>query len=152
MEQPANSNLFDIQIDQQILIYLNETARWTRFLSILGFIFCGLIALASITLGSYFSGLMANAYGGASVLGGAFFTVIYLLCALFLFFPTLFLYRFSLKIRKAVSSNDQVQMTDAFKNLKSYFKFHGIVAIVVLSFYALVIVAALIGVMVGSRH
>ena len=151
MEPSSNPNMFDLQIDQPGLNFLGEAARWTRFLSILGFILCGLTALGALFLGSYMSGMMSTLYGTTGIFGGAFFTVVYLLVALLLFFPTLYLFNFSSKIRKALAGNDQVLLTESFKNLKSFFKFHGVMAIIVISLYALVIIAAVIGAMVGHR-
>ena len=57
MEQPANSNLFDLQLDQTCINYLNEASRWSRFLSILGFIYCGLMLIAGVFVGSIMSRL-----------------------------------------------------------------------------------------------
>jgi hypothetical protein len=151
MEPASNPNMFDLQIDQSGLNFLGETARWTKFLSILGFIFCGLMALGALFLGSYMSGMMSNLYGTTGMFGGAFFTIIYLLVALLLFFPTLYLYNFSSRMSKALRGNDQVSLTESFKNLKSYFKFHGVLAIIGISLYGLIIIAAVIGAMVGHR-
>ena len=151
MEPTSNPNIFDLQIDQSGLNFLGETARWTRFLSILGFILCGLTALGALFLGSYMSGMMSNLYGTTGVFSGVFFTILYLLGALLLFFPTLYLFNFSSKIRRALAANDQVLLTESFKNLKSFFKFHGVLAIISISLYALIIIAAVIGAMVGRR-
>ncbi len=54
MEQSANANLFDLQLDQQSINYLTEAARWARFLSILGFIYCGFIVIRWRILWIYF--------------------------------------------------------------------------------------------------
>jgi hypothetical protein len=153
MEQPAN--LFELQIDQPSLIYMNESARWARFLSILGFIGCGLVVLGGLFYGTMFSSLMKNmdpeTAGVAGSLASGFSIVGALLGALLVFFPSLYLYKFSTKMRIASNNNDQPALTDSLKNLKSFFKFYGITTIIVLSFYALIIIAAVIGAIVG-RH
>jgi hypothetical protein len=151
MEQSSNPSMFDLQIDQSGLNFLNEAARWTRFLSILGFIFCGLLALIALFGGSYLAGMMSGVSGSGIAFSGIFVTIFYLLLDLLLFFPTLYLFNFSSKMRKAQRNNDQLTLTDSFKNLKSYFKFHGILAIIIVAFYFLAIVAAVIGAMVGHR-
>ena len=150
MEQPTN--MFELQLDQPSLNYLNETARWARFLSVVGFVTCGLMVIVGVFFGSVMSGLMSN-MGNESVamLGGGFFSILYILFALLVFFPSFYLFSFSSKIRKAYQNNDQNVLTDSLKNLKSFFKFYGILTIVVLSFYALAIIAAIIGSMVGHR-
>jgi hypothetical protein len=156
MEQPANANLFDLQLDQNSINYLNEAARWSRFLSILGFIYCGLLVIAGLFLGSVMSRMMSGINNSdaavPAMMGGGFFGFFFICGSLIIFFPSLFLFNFSSKLRKAFRGNDQPVLAESFRNLKSFFKFYGIVAIIGLSIYALAIVAAIIGAMVASRH
>ena len=49
MEQ--SSNLFELQLDQPSINYLSEAARWSRFLSIIGFIYCGLMVIFGLFFG-----------------------------------------------------------------------------------------------------
>ena len=153
MEQPAN--LFELQIDQSSQNYLSESARWARFLSIMGFIGCGLMVLGGLLFGSFISIMMKNVDPETAAVTGGVFSSFYaasaILGAVLVFFPSLYLFRFSSKMRVATNNNDQSALTDSIKNLKSFFKFLGIVTIVGLSVYALAIVAAVIGAMVG-RH
>jgi hypothetical protein len=153
MEQ--QSNLFELQIDQPSQNYLTESARWARFLSIMGFIGCGLMVLGGLLFGSLFSYMMKNAEPETTAVAGGMISSLYaasaIMGAVLIFFPSLYLFRFSSKMRIATNNNDQSALTDSVKNLKSFFKFYGIVTIVVLSIYALAIVAAVIGAMVG-RH
>ena len=71
--------------------------------------------------------------------------------ALLLFFPAYYLFNFSTKLRRAVYNNDQPVLTESLKNLKSFFKFYGILVIVLLSFYILIFIAGVIGALVGHR-
>jgi len=153
MEQPAHSNLFDLQLDQSSLNYLNESARWARFLSIIGFISCGLMVIGAF-FGSTVASLMYSSMGSdaMSMIGGGFIAILYLMIALLVFFPSMYLYSFASKMKKAFQGNDQQVLTASLKNLKSFFKFYGIFTVVILSFYALIIIAALVGAMVGRRH
>jgi hypothetical protein len=158
MEQPANTNMFDLQLDQSSVNYLSETARWTRLLSIIGFIYCGLMVIVGLFFGSLIARMMTgmNSMGGDAAaipaVGGGVFGFFFILMSLILFFPAYYLFNFSSKMRRALRYNDQAVLTDSLKNLKSFFKFYGILVIIVLSFYALVFIATLIGAMVGSRH
>jgi hypothetical protein len=72
--------------------------------------------------------------------------------ALLVFFPSLYLFNFASKMKRAFQGNDQQVLTASLKNLKSFFKFYGIFTVVILSFYALIIIAAIVGAMVGRRH
>ncbi|MBS1666177.1 MAG: hypothetical protein JST58_02260 [Bacteroidetes bacterium] len=152
MEQNTNiSNLFDLQIDQQTNSYLGETAKWTKFLSILGFIFCGIFVIVGIFFGSVIGALFSGKLPGAEMSSapgaggfGALFAIIYILLALLYFFPCFYLYNFSSKMQIALRNNDQSQLNNSFKNLKSCFKFLGILTIVILSFYVLAIIFSII--------
>jgi hypothetical protein len=150
MEQ--SSNLFELQLDQSSINYLSETARWSRFLSIVGFIFCGLLVLGGLFPKIFLSSLSAS-FGEADL--PPFVTIFIgsaiIICAVILFFPTLYLFNFSSKMRKAVSGNDQQTLTESLKNLKSCFKFWGILFIVYLSLYLLLLIFGVIGAIVG-RH
>jgi len=94
---------------------------------------------------------MSGMNAETAAFGGGFFSIFLVISALLIFFPSLFLYNFSSKMRKAVRNNDQAVMTESFKNLKSFFKYYGIFTIVILSFYALAIISAIFGAMFG-RH
>jgi hypothetical protein len=154
MEQSANANLFDLQIDQPSISYLTEAARWAKFLSILGFIFCGLVVIGGVFYGTIFSSLIGS-IGEAPVLSGVFISALYIvgsiIVALVMFFPALYLFNFSTKMRRALGNNDQPILVESLKNLKSYFKYYGIITIICLSFYALIILAAIMGAIFAHR-
>jgi len=143
MEENTNSGLFELQIDHQSSAYLNETAKWTKFLSIVGFVFCGIILLVAIFMGSLIGSAFSR-YGatGASGFGGIF-SFVYIVIALLYFFPCLYLFNFSNKMKTALRNNDQEQLNTSFKNLKSCFKFLGIFTIIILGFYLLVLIIGL---------
>jgi hypothetical protein len=152
MEQP--SDLFELHLDQPSINYLSEAARWSRFLSVIGFIYCGLIVILGLFFGTLMTRMipgMGNDATVPAIMGSSFFGFFFIIMGLIMFFPALYLFNFSTKLRRALNNNDQSLLTDALKNLKSFFKFYGIVVIVVLSFYALALIAAIIGAMVG-RH
>ena len=153
MEQQGS--LFDLHLDQQSVNYLSEAARWSRLLSIVGFIYCGLMAICGLFLGSMMTRMMSSSLGGSdaviSGVGTAFFSFFIIFMALILFFPAYYLFNFSNKVRRAIQNNDQAILADSFRNLKSFFKFYGILVIICLSFYALALISAIIGAMVGHK-
>jgi hypothetical protein len=153
MEQSGNTDLFDLRLDQSSINYLSEAARWSRFLAIIGFIYCGLMLLCGLFIGSIMS-VLAPAMGGDSAFAavGSMFTGFFIISfALLLFFPAYYLFNFSTKLRRAVHNNDQPVLTESLKNLKSFFKFYGILVIVLLSLYILIFIAGIIGALVGHR-
>jgi len=121
-----------ILINDEIREYLKETAKWANFLAILGFIGLGLMAIAIIAM-LFLHGYRPTYY--TNVGESSFIAVFYILLSLFYYYPINYLYKFSVNINKGLNSNDQELFTSGFKNLKSLFKFHGIVTIVVISIY-----------------
>ena len=149
MEQNVESNLFELQVDHVASGYLKETARWAKFLGILGFVFCGLMLLIGIFAGSF----MATAFsaGRSSVLGGTFYTIVYVALALLYFFPCLYTYNFGSRMQTALRSNDQDSLNNALKNLKSCYRFVGILAIVSIGLWVLLVIIAVIGGAAANR-
>jgi predicted RND superfamily exporter protein len=68
---------------------------------------------------------------------GAVLGVVYILLAVLYFFPCLYLLRFSNHMKVALATEDQTRLTTAFENLKSVFKFIGVLTIVILGIYVL---------------
>ena len=112
--------------------FLNEIGGRAKFLGILGFIFVGIIVLVAIFAGSVLSEVegMSNMPGG-----GIFITILYLIMAAFYFFPIYYLFLFAKNIKEALNAEDNISLDEAFKNLKSHYKFMGITAAVILSIY-----------------
>ena len=149
--------LFDLQVDHTGTQYLAQAAKWGRFLSLIGFVFVALMAVFSLFAGTLFSKTMTSLSGmggsGTVELSTAFNWVIsffYLLIAALWFMPVLYIYRFSTKMQAALRSNDQQLLNDSFKNLKSCFRFMGIMTIIGLSFYVLAIIIGLGTLIAGS--
>jgi hypothetical protein len=148
MEPSSESNLFDLIIDHESSSYLGDTARWAKFLSILGFIFIGLMVIMAFSIGvimSKFTSQLNDSSAVASALPSAIFTFIFLVFAVLYFFPTLFLYRFATRMQMAIRNNDQPQLIGSFRSLKSCFRFIGILTIIVLGLYVLLIFFNLFG-------
>lgn len=138
-----NQNLLDLQLDQQSFSYFAESAKWAKFIAIVGFVFCGLMVIVALFAGTIFATMFASMGSGMGMVGGGAFTVVYLIFAALWFFPCLYLYRFATQMQQAIQSNEQNKIQQSLRNLKSYFRFLGILFIVVLSFYALGILGAL---------
>ena len=146
----GNTSGGSLQLSEQIISYLNETRRWAKFLAIMGFVGVGLIVILALSIGAlvnFISSLSPTPLPFPAFL----LTVIYLLVALLYFFPVLYLYRFSTKMEFALTRKDQQELTSSFENLKSVFKFLGIMTIVVLTLYALAIIGVVMAVIM-MRH
>ena len=138
----------DLQITPPVQSYLTEAAKWGKFLAIVGFIFCGLTILSSLFMPSYING--AQQYNSLtpaalSVLKVSM-TLLFLLSGALLFFPCLYLFRFSVKMQQAIGGASQENFEESAKNLKSMFKFYAILVIVMLSLYAILLIVGLLAV------
>jgi len=126
--------------------FLKETAKWTNFLSIVGFILIGLIVVMALFGGAFLASAASEFGGGTEAVGGAFFTIIYLLVALLYFFPVYYLFKFSRNMKASLHAKDEGALTKAFEYMKSHYKFVGILTIIMLSFYALIFLLGLLGI------
>ncbi len=137
MENTQNDEK-QIVITEEVKGYLLVTAKWCKFIAIVGFVGLGILALFGLfaMLGMPFM-QRHNVYS-ASVLFG----LVYVIFAVVYIFPLLYLYRFSVAMKNGVLSNDEVEMTSGFLNIKKLAKFTGILTIVVLGLYALMFIIA----------
>lgn len=156
-QNQSQSQLFSLTIDPVIKSHLSETAKWGKFLAILGFVVCGLIIIVGLFFGTIFSSLMSRSpevsYEGNISSGsvGAMAAIIYIIIAVVYFFPCLFLYRFSTKMKTALNGNEQTDLTLSFQNLKSLFRYVGVITVILLAIYLLIFLFAILGVAFMSR-
>lgn len=146
----SNQSLFSLTIDPVTKAHLSETARWGRFLAIIGFVFLVLMVVAIIGILVYMgSGNAQLPEGGAALFPGfgVAMAVYYIIIAAIWFIPLLYLLRFSNAMRTALYGNDQQALNTSFMNLKSCFKFVGIVTIILLVLSLLGIGFGMIGVL-----
>ena len=122
-----------LEIGQETLKHLNTLRKWTMFLAVSGFIFLGLV----ITLGLITSTFL-TAFSNSDKMQGIPDALVYasfITVTLIIFFPILFLFRFSKHVSKAVSNLDGKEMHIAIKYLKRYFIYTGVLLIVFISVY-----------------
>jgi hypothetical protein len=142
MEQ-ENQGLFDLHLDEPSIGHLSESARWAKFIAIVGFIFCVFMVIGAIFVGAMLSSLGSQMAGFPAFASGGLISVVYLIFAVIFFFPNLFLFRFAAQIQQSIRLNEQPRLQSSLKNLKSYFRFIGILYIVVIAFYILIFVFAI---------
>ena len=84
--------------------YLRETAKWAKFLAIIGFVMIGFMVLVGVFFGSIMGSAMSDLEdaGLKAGVGTGAFGFIYIFIALLYFFPTLYLYRFATRTKQAV--------------------------------------------------
>lgn len=124
----------------EITNYLLETAKWGKFLAIVGYVSIGLLALLAIFMMVGFSTI--SELSGADFPMGAF-GFFYIIMGAMYYFPVTYMYKYAVQIKKGLKSNDITTITSGFQNLKSLFKFMAIVTIVIFSIYGLMLLVAI---------
>lgn len=137
----SNQTLFSLTIDPVTKSHLLESAKWARFLAIVGMIFLFLGILIFIGVIAFIPNMPYNDFSGINSVGlKVGFSFYLILISAIGFFPLLFLLRYSNHLRSALQGNDQNLLNSSFQNLKILFRYLGIVTIIVLALYALGIV------------
>lgn len=140
INQPLDADAIqDLQLSGSARAFLKETAGWARFLAIVGFIFIALFVVIALAAGA-----IMNTFTDELGLPGFLVTVIYLVLAALYFFPVLYLFRFATKMKSALANNFQSDLDSSLSNLKSLYKYWGIMMIVILAFYGLAFAGGMI--------
>jgi hypothetical protein len=139
-------------LNEAALFYLSEARKWAKFLAIMGFIGIGLMVIGGIIMGIAMSFVSGITQSPMAVLPSGFFVILYLVMALIYFFPVNFLYRFSVKLGASLATGNEEELSAAFMNLKSLFKFMGILIIVTYSFVILGFIFSIFAAMFGLTH
>lgn len=146
MEPSPQTNLFELQVDASALSYLRDAAKWARFLSLAGFVFCGLFVVFAIVAVTLLGGLF-NTMGTSPASGGmgpAPIAVVCICIAALNFFPNLYLYNFAGRMRLALQNNDQDHLNTAFKNIRGLLRFVGVLMIIAVGLFLLIFLLLLI--------
>lgn len=153
----------ELEITKELQSYFQETSKWAKIIAIIGFIILAIIMIGGIIMTASMIKLnqdMPPGMGGMEGMGdmggmgamgymgymgtiGIFVGLFYLVMGLIYFFPTLYTFRFAKNLKLAHENNDQEAYAKGFKNLKSCFKFFGIMTIVSIVFYFLSIGAGI---------
>ncbi|MCI2228331.1 DUF5362 domain-containing protein [Polaribacter sp. MSW13] len=143
MENPI-TQLEQLTLNGRSKSFLKETAKWSFFLSIVGFISLGFLVLLAIFAGAIFNDIPEAKQVPFDL--GMVMTIIYLIMAILYFFPIFYLFKFSKKMKLALLTKNDETLSDAFEMLKSHYKFIGVFTIILLSLYALIFIISMMGV------
>ena len=136
----------DFQVSDNMLESLRATRPWVKFLAILGFIACALMALGSLAFLGGASKMPGPMAGFGPVMG-----VVYLLFVLLYFFPCLYLYRYAKAIAR-IPEAGAAAMEEALAKQKSFWRFIGILTAIVLVLELIFIVfGVFLGTLFGMR-
>lgn len=145
--QQEDDEVNAIWVTEDVRSYLYDMSRWCKFLAIVGFVFSAMVAISALSVGALMSTLATVSPANPLLkLGSAGLTIFYLIIAALQFYPSLMLFKFAKSSTAAVFYADQESFGEAMRKLKSFFKFCGIVTLIVISLYVMMIVmVAVIG-------
>lgn len=136
----------ELQVSPATKSYLNEVAKWSKFLAVIGIILCVIGAVLSFFIPSVIMEIPPNDTLSPSLSGWQYFGIIgvSLLIAIVFFFPFLYLYKFSETVRQSLETGSQEGFEKGVKYLKFTFRFLGIMAVILISLYSLIFIITMI--------
>ncbi len=134
VSKPSNAGGWDSSLNSAADM-LRKTKPWVRFMSVIMF-----IASAFMALGGAF--MMAAGAAGAPGMYGAFVGVVYVVMAVLYIIPAVFLWRYADRIGSFLLQRTPAALTHALEAQKSFWKFVGILTLIVICLYALMAIFA----------
>ena len=130
-----------LKLTENSLVFMRETVKWAKFLAICSFVGLGLMVLVGVV----FFFLSVSAPGPAEMkFSTSAVGIFYILIAVLYFFPAMYLYRFATASAEAINTLNDDTLEEGLENLKSLFRFTGILMIIVLSLYAVGFILAIV--------
>jgi hypothetical protein len=146
-----NQTLFSLNIDPVTKTNLNSVANWARFLAIIGFIVLLVALVGSILTLTIYSDYIigsssedANGQQIARMLRWTTAITAFIIIVIG-YFPCLFLFRFANRMKKALHANSQENLNQAFGLLKIYFRYVGLVIMILIIIYSLAFIFQVMG-------
>ena len=144
-QQNTENQSETLMITEDIRSYIYDTAKWTRFLAVVGFVFSAFMAISAFSSNAIISSVAALDPANPMVqLGSGGLMVMFLIFALLYFYPSLMLFNFASAAKNAVLYADQEGLGIAMSKLKSFFKFWGVLMMTLILFYLFAFVLSII--------
>ncbi|MGF1923506.1 MAG: DUF5362 family protein [Bacteroidia bacterium] len=128
-------------VTEDMRSYIYDIAKWANFLAIVGFVVSGFLILASFTMSA---AMQSNAELTAAMSKSGFsfiaLTIMCLLYAFAVFYPSLLMFKYANKAKVGVLFGEQASLDEAFSKLKSLFKYWSILTIIGIVLYIMMIV------------
>ena len=121
---------------------LKETRPWVLFLAILGLIGTALMLLGALSV--TMMGSMVGARAGIPAAGLALMVIAYVLLALLYVYPIIKLFKFCGAIQRLTHSGAAPDLDEAMRQQKSFWKFIGILTLVMIVIYLVIILLVVV--------
>jgi hypothetical protein len=122
MEQNEQAPLFDMELDAQGQTSLMSVTTWTRFMTITGFIVCGLAIIGLLAAKDDLADAIAS-YGSISA-SSSEIGILVIVCVIVLAIVLVWLFllfKASTTIKRALVSRNSAELADGFKHLRNFF-------------------------------
>lgn len=133
----------NLGVNTEALIHLEASRKWTLFLSIMGFVFIGIMLLTPFLFFRFFR--MAELPTAFPMAFSMFSMIPLLILMVIYFFPFYYLLQFSRYSRLAILNLDDASLAKALKYLKLHYQFMGVLVIIGAGVYLLAIFGMMIG-------
>lgn len=133
----------NLGVNQEALFHLEASRKWTLFLSIMGFIFIGIMLLTPLLFLRFFR--VADIPTAFPMAFSMFSMIPLLILVVIYFFPFYYLLQFSRFSKTAIQNRDDASLASALKYLKLHYQFMGVLVIIGAGIYLLAIFGMLIG-------
>jgi hypothetical protein len=130
----------ELTITRHMIDSMRSTRPWAMFVSILGFIIVGFMLLAAMVIMVLGSVLPQEVDGFPAVLIG----IVYIIMSFFYLVPSIYLFKYSSAIGSFLYTMSESEMESALTYQQSFWKFVGIVGIIMIAFAILGIIAAIV--------
>jgi uncharacterized protein involved in cysteine biosynthesis len=136
-EELINPGTAGMTVNESMKADLLSTAKWAKFLCIVGCIGAGLLVLLAIAMIVFGT---AAARINPAMPFGAFMGLFYLIGAAIYIYPLIKGFQFANATKTACLYNNESELARGFEGLNSLMRYFGILTIIILSIYVLVII------------
>lgn len=147
-QQPQESSLFQVGMDESSKVVLKSAATWGKVLGVAGIIYGGFFILiafmAENILKNYGQYGYGNSYNENELRQGAGIArVMYIIIGAVIIIGSVFAFNFGNKISRALQTNDQLALRSGFAGVRNYFAFWSVLMLIGLLIFVLTLLAAL---------
>ena len=142
MQEQSKVENSDLKLNESAKDSLKEIARWTYYLSIIGYIAIALLfsaGLYGLKISYSIRQMGSEMYriGGNLGILTAFLKI---LMALIYVYPVYYLNKFSLEMKEAINENDSDMLAISFEYLQKHYKYIGVMTLVISLIYFLLFI------------
>lgn len=141
-----------LKIGEKTKGLLAEVAKWSKVVGIIGFVVCGILLLVALAMVFFAKQIGAQlvAVGQSAAIANSTTGIAYAVMAILYYFPAKYIYDFAVYMKQAVEHNDQESIDYSFDRLRAFFKFIGMVALAIVGFYGITVIASLFSGVAGG--